>query len=536
MTIYLHCYVIGEGYTLKRIRWPESTAPEEILRRDMPPQESRIFTSNGAHLFLASVENCRFGCIRNLKTPLKDENGRECFIHVAFEIPKADGELVDSLLLYALDHRRRFESAFEQIVVYQGSDFLFDNGQFSALVNSACAYARLHDGQIPASALVPESTIAAFFESTGIDGGPESISFLLSLDEWIRREFSMEVFFYCSTPSAGFVLRQIDPATGQTILEGKAAHARLLPSAQKILTHGGANMAIFEDAGKACFIAKNIRSKTTDQYGRRKITSVVLQAPAGAALAVTQMGAWALLDYEAFSQQVTGCLKVYDGPQGFEVRPEPLAALLGQFTDNILLPAGSPRQKVWRQVVSPESHPLYRLLVVEATLDYFCRVSEISLQQNQIGYLIDAQQFETLNREPLALTFSPDLYASAVKQDPRKTEKPAAQKPIDLPVRQEPDPVDADSEAADSGQGSVSASSAETEPQKVDDAPKALNEDAVPHRPVTVESAQSSDEDGEEKEDYIDLLQYKWFLPLVIACIAILAGGIALWFFLHGQS
>lgn len=345
----------------------------------------------------------------------------------------------------------------------------------------------------------------------------------------------MEVFFYCSTPSAGFVLRQIDPATGQTILEGKSAHARLLPSAQKILTHGGANMAVFEDAGQVCFIAKNIRSKTTDQYGRRKITSVVLQAPVTEAIAVTQMGTWALLDYTAFSQQVTGCLKVYDGPLGYEVRPDCLAALLGQFTDRILLPAGCPHQKIWRQIVHSENPPLYRLLVVEATLDYFCRVSEIPLRQNQIGYMIDIQQLETLNQEPLALTFSPDLYAPAVKLETYKTEEPAAPAPIDLPVRQEPDPGSAGSEDVNLNRESISDLPAGTQYKNVDGSSKDLNEDTVSLHSVTVEAAQSSDGNTQDEEDYIDLLQYKWFLPLVIACIAVLAGGIALWIWLRGQ-
>lgn len=520
MTIYINCYVIGEGYTLKRVCWPGTAAPEEIRRRDMPPMESRIFTSTGAHLFWADMENCRFGCVRNLKASLKDENGRECFIHAAFEAPEADRGLVDSLLLYALDHRWCFEAAFDRLIVYQGADFLFDSDRFAALVDRASAYARLHGGEIPASTLVYENTAAAFFESTGIDGGPERFSCLLSLDEWIRREFSMEVFFYCSTPSAGFVLRQIDPATGQTMLEGKSAHAKLLPSAQKILTQGGANMAVFEEAEKECFIAKNIRSKTTDQYGRRKVASIVVQAPAGAALAVTQMGAWALLDHEAFSQQVTDCLKVYDGPRGYEVLPDALAALLGQFTERILLPVGSRHQKVWGQIVDPKNCPPYRLLVTEATLDYFCRVSEIPLRQNQIGCLVDDEQFEELNREPLGLAFSPKLYAPAGKQEPHKSEETTS---VDRRGQEKPVPEDTSLKT-------------ETEHKKADDTPESLNANAKRVNKNTSKAAQISDQAAGEKEDYIDLLQYKWFLPLVIVCAAALVGGIALWFFLHGRS
>ena len=109
MKLCLNCYVIGEGYTLKCGDWPDRPELKEIRRRELPESESAVFTGVSApHLFLGTVEGRRFGCVRNLETDLKDENGRRCFIHMAVEGEGEEAAAVGALLTFALKNRRRF--------------------------------------------------------------------------------------------------------------------------------------------------------------------------------------------------------------------------------------------------------------------------------------------------------------------------------------------------------------------------------------------------------------------------------------------
>ena len=55
----------------------------------------------------------------------------------------------------------------------------------------------------------------------------------------------MDLFLYCSTPSFGFVLSQIDTVTGEKLNTDKEANDRMVPYAQSVLTHSGAQMALF---------------------------------------------------------------------------------------------------------------------------------------------------------------------------------------------------------------------------------------------------------------------------------------------------
>lgn len=58
LLFYLNCYVVGEGYTLKRMTLPELQELTAIRRKDMPDCEAAIFTGTSApYLFLGTVED-----------------------------------------------------------------------------------------------------------------------------------------------------------------------------------------------------------------------------------------------------------------------------------------------------------------------------------------------------------------------------------------------------------------------------------------------------------------------------------------------
>lgn len=496
MKLYLNCYVVGEGYTLKRAAWPDTPQLEEISRQQFPGLECNIFTGPDApHLFLGTVDGLRFGCVRNLKTDMKDENGRRCFFHFALEADEDETKLVDSILMFALASRSRFAEMCVKTVEYIAGDYCLVPENFAGLLDAAKIYSSV---AAPSGVLVPENLPEGFFGHSGI--APKDVKEVLTLDEWKGREaLPLELFLYCSTPSSGFTLCQINPISGEKMKSGKEAHTCLLPYAQIILHNSGASMALFEQSDKICFIGKGIQSTTEDRYGRKKRMSVVLQAVKGQALQVRQMAAWALLDYGAFCARLTDCVSVYDGPRGFEVSGEKISRLLELFSREIVLPEGSRCRQAWGKVVGVKNQRQFRYFVAEASLDYFCRFAQVDLSEDDISWLIPQTEFERFQDAPANLEFKPELY-----------KKPAQSKVDVVPV------IKTVEEKSDVKK-QVAAKEESKFPQTVQ------REELNPK-----EQRENSQGDPDE---YIDLLQTKWFLPAMAIGILAVVGAIVLWLF-----
>lgn len=505
MKLCLNCYVIGEGYTLKCGDWPDRPELKEIRRRELPESEAAVFTGVSApHLFLGTVEGRRFGCVRNLETDLKDENGRRCFIHMAVEGEGEEAAAVGALLTFALKNRRRFAGFCSRMITYSSGDYQLDQEGFKNLMTAAKRAADLKTDGMPSGILVPETTAEDFFANTAGFCRREDLKEILSFDEWKKQEAGMDLFLYCSTPSFGFVLSQIDTVTGEKLNTDKEANDRMVPYAQSVLTHSGAQMALFRQDETVCFVCRGIQSAEADQYGRRKKMSLVLQAPRKQSLPVRQLAAWALVDFETFSAQITDCVKIYDGPRGYEVQGPELCRLLEQVSEGITLPPGHPCRSLWKQVVSPARGCSFYCLVCDASLDYFCRSCSIDITDKDVGCLLTTEDFQLIQKKTEELVFTQELYDAPAREEEAD---PAGEEAVT--VFQRPAPA--------------SSVSREEKPEPVkEERPK------PEEKPVSVSGTARSVSSAEE-EDRIDLLQQRWFLPAAAAVILLIAGGIALW-------
>lgn len=525
MFLYLNCYVIGEGYTLKRTDFPEFQELAMIRRRDMPDCESAIFTGAAApYLFLGTVENRRFGCVRDVETVLKDENGRRCFIHIALEAEKQEANLVDAVLLFALRYRDYFIRLCNRMVIDQSGDYHLDAEAFCAMMEEAKS--RFTDAA-PAGVLIPQTSADDFFANAGRTCKREEFSFPFSYEEWKRQGTSMDLFLYCSTPSFGFVLSQVDTLSGEKLRTGKEANVCMLPWAQSILTCSGAVIALFEQNGKICFVGRDIQSASTDQYGRRKKMSLVLQAPAAQSLPVRQIAAWALVDFAAFSERLTECVKIYDGPRGYEVQGSKLSQMLDQISRQIYIPASDACCALWKQASAPPDGRLFLCLVCEATLSYFCRSCNINILEKDIRLMLNSEDLQGIREKTANLVFSPELYMAPALG--RKESVPAE------PKRMMEEPLSRAQAAMKTGESvPIVRTSFKTEV----DPPIVKRVESSPQR-ESVRLMDHMDKPLRENPDFpdeerIDLLQQKWFWPVVGLLALAIIGGITLCFHFRG--
>jgi len=516
MKVYFNCYTIGEGYTLKEGSWPDAPELREISRRQLPEAEREIFTGPGApHLFLGSLEGGRFGCVRNIETELRDENGRRCFLHLAWEGQGADASLVNALTRYACDYRGSFVKLCNESITYSGSDYLLRREGFQRLVQAAQAVEG-EGGEPYYELLIPETSTDLFFNSVPSLLREESFAHVLSPDEWRRREVPMELFLYCSTPSSGFTLSQIDPVSGQKLKTRKEANDALTPYSRIILTHSGAKLALFEQNGQVCFVCKDIQSTHADRYGMKKNMSLVAQASVQQALPVRQLAAWALVDFTGFSEQLTDCVHIYNGTRGYEVDGDRIARFVGQVQTRLAVPEGLKARKVWEQAVSPAQGKQFFYLVLEASLAYFCRTCQIQAGGEQIGLTLTEEEFEQLQRTPAALSFAP---IPATPSQQAQPEPAARQAPVKGEDKQ-PEPAARQAPAKGEDKQPEPAERERKEGQKAPIQP------AQKTKAAPAETSQSTGGGSGDGEDSVNLLKTGWFLPAVIIGVIVIVAVI----------
>lgn len=526
MFLYLNCYVIGEGYTLKRTDFPEFQELTMIRRRDMLDCESAIFTGAAApYLFLGTVENRRFGCVRDIETALKDENGRRCFIHVALEAEKQEADLVDAVLLFALRYRDRFIRLCNRIVINQSGDYLLDTEAFCTMMEAA---KKEFTDAVPAGILIPQTSADDFFANAGRACKREEFSVPFTYEEWKRQGMSMDLFLYCSTPSSGFVLSQIDTLSGEKLRTGKEANVCMLPWAQSILTCSGAVIALFEQDGKICFVGRDIQSASTDQYGRRKKMSLVLQASAAQSLPVRQVAAWALVDFASFSEQLTECVKIYDGPRGYEVQGNKLAQMLDQVSRQIYIPKSNTCCTLWEQASAPPDGRLFLCLVCEATLNYFCRSCNINILEQDVRLMLNIDDLQGIREKPANLVFTPELYTAPTLGETESSMPIESKRTMAEPSSTEQTAVKVGN-SVPMVQPSPETKAASPIVKRVESSPQQEAVQLVDHmdRPLRGNPDFSD-------EERIDLLQQKWFWPVIGLLALAIIGGVTLWFRFRG--
>ena len=469
---------------MKRFETPDGALEEfSIGSNRMPEWERRIFTNTGARLFLGRVEGTSFGCVRMLETGKTDETGRKCYNNIAFEGSSSEKEDIWAMMTYARYHYHAFAYAVNQIIYYKDADYNIDYEKFAELKKkSKTAFAdKILDYN--SGFLVLESSEDYFFTNAYSPvAGRDAIGDIVPFEEIIKEDLTMKVFFYCTSPSMGFVLKQIDYETGEVLRERKEAADSMPPNTFPIMTRSGAEMALYQTKDELCFVAKNIRSETTDCYGRHKHTSLVLSASKERKNQLRQFAAWALLDYKAFAKAVTDCLEVYDGPKGYQVKIDQFSELFERFNRTMYIQSAAHKEK-WRKLVEMAGRKPFQYLVLDAKLDYFISSTGVQVSPTQVGMLIEPDAFANMKNDALQLTFSEDLYNPPI--------------------------VEKKMNALESGEKVMARRENETV--------------------VTSASNATRKDKAEVEEDCINLLEYKWFKAVLTVGAVVLVGLAVFW-------
>lgn len=499
MIVYLNCYVLGEGYFMKYF---DSTGGRlegfSIKSGRMPKWEQRIFTSTGAYLFWGILENTGFGCVRQIETGRKDENGRECYHNIAFEGDGEEKGKISAIMAYAKEHYSKFVKDVNQWICYENTDYLAAPEKFEDMLEKWSSGSGQYKEAAPPF-LVPEGSVEYFLNNTKAPLNMEDIGEIIPFEEIKKEGSCMKLFFYCSAPSVGFVLKQIDYSTGDVLKEKKEAARAMAPGAFAILTRGGAGMALFRTESGMCFVAKNIRSEKTDRYGRKKYASIAFEAEEECREILARFAAWALLDFQKFSSELTDCLEVSDGPQGYSVDVRMLRELLGRF-DRKIYRIPSRNRRIWNRVANPQGKKKFRFLVLDASLEYFNRSTELEVDERQISMQISNETFVKWNKEPMALAFTEELY-QPLPEEEREGENDAAVKKTNYEVSGT-ETVDTGVKKQSIGQG-------------------------LPER---AKKQNGTGRDSMDRDsDRIDLLDYWWFRIILLAGGSAVVVALILW-------
>lgn len=396
----------------------------------MPEWERKIFTGSGTKLFCGASGGRQFGCVKNMETGRRDENGRSCYHNIGFEAGEDGGQAlaVRKILCYARKHYESFVAEMNRIVVSHDGDYRIQMDQFRRL-------RKKWEETEPAAEeklwLVPESSVEYFLKNTGApfhredihvteleksvfgsEGSVENRSESAERDNSKEEKGDMRLFFYCSAPSKGYLMKQIDFATGETLRTEKEAARGMSSYGFAILTRGGADLALFRKEKVLCFAAKNIESLTKDHYGRKKYMSVCFEAEGQYEKMLLQLAAWALLDFPAFSREMTDCLEVFDGPEGYHVKMEGVRRLMKRFSRKLYVPEGG-TGKEWKKIVRPVKEGEFRYLVLDTSLEYFNRLTKLEVDKSQIFMCVGNARFQQWKQMPLALVFTEELYQPA---------------------------------------------------------------------------------------------------------------------------
>ncbi len=135
MKIYLNCYVWGGGYKVKCYDFATHRVSEGSS--SLGRAERALFNRSGAEILLADMGTGHFGFVRQVPTPDKDENGRDCFLNFALSGESGEDPLVDRIIQLSAGCEEDFRELLRNMVVYDGPDYRLDWEQFERLKERA---------------------------------------------------------------------------------------------------------------------------------------------------------------------------------------------------------------------------------------------------------------------------------------------------------------------------------------------------------------------------------------------------------------
>ncbi len=204
----------------------------------------------------------------------------------------------------------------------------------------------------------------------------------------------MRLFFYCSGPSTGLVLKEIDYETGRSKWDQEiGAKNQMTPESFAIMNNGDSKMALFYAGNRCCFVAKGVTSETAGRNGRLKLMSVAFESETEQGT-IRRIAAKALLDYKNFSRELTDCVKISSGPAAYSVKPELLHRFLEPFRTPLHLPESDERSALWDELTEEKDILPYLYLVMNTSLSYFNRCTNLNVPETQIMHIFKESMLE----------------------------------------------------------------------------------------------------------------------------------------------
>lgn len=291
MKMYIQYAQPYEGYVSGRFDAASDTW-ETLRLGDAPEHVNRLLGRSGAKFFLGTLGMRRCLCIRNIPDEIRDENGRECFIHMMVDAPLSQRRAVDRLAGFALAEKPRFRIEMNGALGRMHSKAYFKKAAMRALMNQE------DDWKIPGAPgdtlIMPEQSLAHFTRETGIRLNPDSV-YLLS-----EEDAPVEIFFYCSAPADGYTFTRVDGASGETLACRDEAAAALPAGLYRRITTQGENTALFREDGRWCYFTRPI---PTERNG-----TLALAAISSDEASLRRMDAWAKANPQLLNTLAAECI------------------------------------------------------------------------------------------------------------------------------------------------------------------------------------------------------------------------------------
>lgn len=416
MKLFLNCYVCGEGYVTKCFDSKNHVVNEGS--HTMDEQERALFIRSNARLLLANVLHKRFGFVRQIDTGKKDENGRKCMINIAFEGEKDE---VDPLLCWASDEFCSFSKMVCRLVSYEGTEFVVDWSIYQEIRSISSKYTNKINTLKAVALVCAEPSLDYFLKHSGMDWDKKDIErqidpTFLSVEVkhiqpseiiennkggvLLEKVKDLNLFFYCPTPSMGWILRQIDTLDGSIKGELTSARNSMSEISVTLLDNFGCKMGLFRSGERQCFLVKDVKADKPDRYGQLKTVSFVAES-IGNSLLIKQMAAFALLDYESFRKILLECVNVSASTVGYRIDVEKLHGLIELFIEKKQPVKNDARITEWKRIIQAEKKQ-YTYLVLLSSLDYLNNSSKLDIFKSEVCSIYRSSIFEEMS-QPLLL-------------------------------------------------------------------------------------------------------------------------------------
>ena len=370
MIIYTYFSTPGIGYAFARVAEDGSFAEENV-----PGTVRKLFLEEGLRSLLIREGQKMIGCLRNIETEWKDENGRTCRINIAFEEDAAEDN-VQHILRAATTDFEEFASRLRMAFELSDQQYWMDAEKFENLLAFCKGYEdniSLEENQFSYFAVVTGHMEEKIMENLNL-----SSSGNIPLSENTAKTSEMEIFVYCSSPSYGYQLKRYQP--GCTVPLGTESQVVdvLGNELNSMLVVSGMKKAFFRDKkGRLCLLNKNLRSQD-----RKKNASFILRCGRQEQYEklLYAMSAWGMEFPEETAHKLTDCIAVYFGERGYEFD----VAKFMQTLEQMAQPKDKENREKLRKWDADIEKGKYLYAVPEVPLEYYNSCHKIKIQPDQI--------------------------------------------------------------------------------------------------------------------------------------------------------